>query len=116
VSAHAQAERAAELDTEYWSDIGCGQDTEEAEHSGWLEGVRDALDACVAAFGRGDVEGLARFAGQLREFGNTSQDKLDYARQDDVAEADLDDDGTAITVRVTVGASEALLNALRGQV
>jgi hypothetical protein len=124
VSASAQADRAMRLDDQYWTDVGSGQDSEESEHSGFLMGVQAALDACTEAFGLGNTDSLTQLAGSLREFGNTSQDKIDYMREDDIQAEGMDemldrkvqegidgDEAVIVTVRV-FGASEALAKAL----
>ena len=83
VSAATQAARAADADVEYWTELASGQDSEEAEFSGWQDGARAALDAWVEAFCRGNVDALSDFAGQLREMGTTSIDKLAALKDDD---------------------------------
>lgn len=47
-------EDAVEADESYWSEIATGQDTEEAEHSGYLVGYRDALSAVHALVAHND--------------------------------------------------------------
>jgi len=59
------AEREREADNEYWEEVATGQDTQEAEHSGYLDGlvaglelaqkvIRDGADPVPHIAGLGD--------------------------------------------------------------
>lgn len=41
------AEQVRDADQEYWEREACGQDSEQAEHSGYLDGFRDGLQAAL---------------------------------------------------------------------
>ena len=104
VSAQMQAARAVDADVAYWTELAMGQDTEEAEFSGWQDGARAALDACVEAFCRGNVDALADFAGLLREMGTTSIDKVGALRDEDQRDEPGPLDRQPVIIIVTAGA------------
>lgn len=58
--------QAYDTDEEYWSELMCGQDTEEAEASGYLGGYRDALEA-VGQLLAGNSDTLAGFVASTKE-------------------------------------------------
>lgn len=57
---------ACDTDEVYWEALAVGQDSEDAESSGYLMGYRDALEAVILAF-RGDMDTLAKYTDDVRD-------------------------------------------------
>lgn len=104
VSAADRAARANERDTEYWTTAATGQDSEEAEWSGTLNGMQTALEAVRDAVLLGQDEKLAALCTLLRSEEETFADKIELL----LAEDDPEEEAVVeVTLRV-YGASEAL--------
>jgi hypothetical protein len=107
--AAAIAQKAVQVDNEYWSELRCGQDTEEAEASGTVIGYAEAFEAAVKLVCLGDGSDLHNICEGLRTIQEQQEMELaEYRGEEAVEEA-----GDAVmVVKVTIGASEALMRLL----
>ena len=78
--AHTDLIDASHTDDRYWETLACGQDTEEAEASGYLNGYRDALAAIVELMFHGHPETLTSFAAEAQE--NAKQQRAELRGED----------------------------------
>ncbi len=58
---------AVNTDDDYWGELGVGQDSGEAENSGYLAGYRDALSAVHTLIAYGDVTTLNGYLDSIKE-------------------------------------------------
>lgn len=126
--AHAELVRACDLDDEYWTLLACGQDTEEAESSGYLVGYRDALAAVIEApSSPGTITGYAEsvkassdaIAKEIEEMTKAMTDRAraigeDFADTEAQTEATNHDNADVAIVIEAMNAEELQLGDLDG--
>jgi hypothetical protein len=105
-TAMVRAERAVEVDTEYWTEMGTGQDTEEAEASGNLCGQAEALRAVFNLLLYDDAKGVECIIESVSTTVEQQQMELEEFR----AEPDPEDDPVGQVIIVIDGRS--LIQAL----
>lgn len=73
-------EAAIEADNDYWEAVAIGQNTEQAESSGYLVGFRDALSAVHTAFAYSDISTLENYLASVQDLAAEQLEEIATSR------------------------------------